>query len=262
MSKLLSYSLLLLLVAFSFYYTERAITLVQERHPMYQSLKKLKAKKIIPSQNALINDNEIIPGLNGLTIDVDKSFLAMRNDQEINQDKLVYQEIEPSSSLKNNLDKIIIAGHSSKQSVAIITSSPAILDIFLKEKLTINFAIEEIFADWQKDNVEYIINAWRKKDHQDLVNILNYYDINHRLCLVNIHNTKWCRGQYNIKPSLIINRSNFVNSLMNIKSGDIIFLSDIDYSLVKLLIKQIKFQDLKIMAVSELISEKNIVNKD
>jgi len=63
---------------------------------------------------------------------------------------------------------------------------------------------------------------------------------------------------YLVSPSLRLNNSNLLDVKKNLKNGSIIVIGDTaGLSDVKLLLKEIKYKDLELVYLSELISEVN-----
>jgi len=111
---------LLLLCSFSFFYTDRVVTVVKNQDPIMIKINEYKDFYNIESVDAIINDKEIIPGINGCKINIDKSYSNMKRVGSYNPNMIEYQEIKPELSLSKTYDKYIIKGNSNKNKVAII----------------------------------------------------------------------------------------------------------------------------------------------
>ena len=68
----------LLLISFSFYYTNKTIELIRKTDPIMQEIKENKDKFIVAPEDAKIEEDKIIPGKKGMEIDYDKSFQKMK----------------------------------------------------------------------------------------------------------------------------------------------------------------------------------------
>ena len=90
------------IMVFSFYYTDKIAFLIQQKNPVLKEIKEKEADLKIPSTNATIIDDYIIPGLAGSKVNIEKSFLNMKPLNEYNEYYLVYDEIKPTISLQNN----------------------------------------------------------------------------------------------------------------------------------------------------------------
>ena len=71
-------------MVFSFYYTDKIALMVQSNNPIMKQINQEKEKHEEESVNAIINEDKIIPGKNGLTINVEKSFSAMKSFNAFN----------------------------------------------------------------------------------------------------------------------------------------------------------------------------------
>ena len=107
-------------MVFSFYYTDKIALMVQENNPIMQQIKDTKPEKEEDYVNAIINDDKIIPGKNGLTINVEKSFSVMKSFNAFNSYYLIYDQKKPKISLEDNKDKIITSGNLSNNNMTII----------------------------------------------------------------------------------------------------------------------------------------------
>ena len=120
MKKVLEYLGLFAILIFSFYYTNKAAILARNANPIMKNIIDIKDSKAVSSIDAIINDDYIIPGLNGLVVNELDSFNKMRPYNIFNEYYLVYEQISPKISLENNKDKIIINGNKEKKAVSLI----------------------------------------------------------------------------------------------------------------------------------------------
>ena len=116
----IKYFLVLLLVVVSFYFTDKVMIYINNKNPIMREIVTVKDDYTVEYVNAVIEDNTIIPGVNGKEVDVDKSFNKMENYGYFNDLYLIYTATSPKMSLNDNKDKIIIKGNSKKNMVAFI----------------------------------------------------------------------------------------------------------------------------------------------
>lgn len=64
---------LLVLVLFSFFYTDRVMNFINKKDPLMNKIDLLKDKYEILPVNAVLDSNTIIPGVKGKSVDLDKS---------------------------------------------------------------------------------------------------------------------------------------------------------------------------------------------
>lgn len=111
---------LLGLVCFSFFYTDKVINMINKKDPLMIQIEELKEKYQVEPVNAILNDDTIIPGINGKEVDVLKSYEEMKLSGIFREELIVYKNLYPSSSLSNNKDKYIIKGNNNKNKVALL----------------------------------------------------------------------------------------------------------------------------------------------
>ena len=78
MKKIIKLTGLIVLIVFSFFYTDKVVEVIRENDNLMLELKKVKDLYKVDAVNATINNNTIIPGLNGRSINVEKSYKRMR----------------------------------------------------------------------------------------------------------------------------------------------------------------------------------------
>ena len=69
---------LLVLVLFSFFYTDRVMNFINKKDPLMNKIDLLKDKYEILPVNAVLDSNTIIPGVKGKSVDLDKSYENMK----------------------------------------------------------------------------------------------------------------------------------------------------------------------------------------
>ena len=241
---------------FSFYYTEKIAFFMRLKTTLMQDIIKLRRQKNIKPVSAIINDNYIIPGLNGLEIDINNSYSNMNQKNKIDEQLLYYKQVKPEISLEDNKDKIINKGNQAKKSLSIIIDDNKLLIYFIKHNIKCNLLIDNIPTTYNK-SIEYVNNGI--DNYSQIEKSLNKNNLNHNLCIINDNNKKICRldNKYLIKPSYIINNSNMISYLKSIDNGDILYIKNLSINNIKILLKEIDYHNLKIDYLSTLISENN-----
>ena len=120
MKKISKIIFILLLVCFSFFYTDKVINLINKKTPLMMQLNNIKDDYEIMPVNATIEDNTIIPGLKGREVDINKSYEEMKLGRIFREEALVFKDLYPSSTLANNKDKYIIKGNANKNKVSLL----------------------------------------------------------------------------------------------------------------------------------------------
>ena len=120
LKKFFTFSGALALICFSFYYTDSAVDIVKRNDPIMKEIVEVSSSYFKDSVDAVLIDNNIIPGISGVKVDVDKSYEKMKNYGSYDSGLLVFKEVTPTISASNTYDKFIVKGNSSKQSVSLI----------------------------------------------------------------------------------------------------------------------------------------------
>lgn len=155
---------LITLMCFSFFYTEKVMTVVSEQDPLKIEINEVaKYYKINPNE-AIVTENTIIPGNNGRKVNVEKSYKKMRKNNIFNNNLLVYDILYPEYILSNNLDKYIIKGSVNKKEISIvfiITSDnnlARIINILDNKKVIGNLFVDYIYLNNNISEMRNYIN--------------------------------------------------------------------------------------------------------
>ena len=224
MFKHLKYLGILSLLCFSFFYTEKIAEFMHQKDPLYVSIETVKDDYKEDYVNAIIEDDYIIPGLMGKEIDVEKSFQKMQNYGYFTENNIVYENKEPEISLKNNSQKIIKEGNSLKKAVAFITQNVSFATYLAEMSIPYNILVTKETA-----TNNYYMGTKINFDKQN-------YEATEKI--------------------LKKEKNNLPSQYKKIEAGYILYLEDdLDLSGLKVLIKEINFKGLKIVSLTDLISE-------
>lgn len=175
--KLIRPFLIILLVGFSFFYTEKSIDLVRNTDPLMQQIKESNYKYEVEAINAYIKDNTIIPGISGLQIDYEKTYTNMKTYGTYNESLTTLKETKPTISIDDYYDKFIIQGNENKKSVALVfkveknTNINKLVQILNNENIKATFFIDGKYLEDNYKNLELIQN------HElELLSYNNSYD--------------------------------------------------------------------------------------
>lgn len=251
----IKYLCIIFLCLLSFYYTEQIALYVKSKNPLVQKIESKKEDLYVNSINStLIDELYIIPGMNGKEVNVNGSFNTMKELNIYNEDKIVYNQITPNISLKDNKERIIIRGNHHKREVSLIFDKVSNLTKYLIQKnYKINLLIKE--EKYYKE-YEMINNSNNEKIYNHIDSYLTNNKINKNICYKS--NKSLCNDKYIFQESLTINHSNISTNINKITNGEIIFIKDtLTLTELELLINKIKSQDLSIVPLSTLISEEN-----
>lgn len=256
MKNLFKYIGLISILLFSFYYTEKIGNMVMNNNSLVLEINNKTDEYNIEPVSAVIDDEYIVPGLNGYNVNVLKSYNNMKFLDAFNAYYLVYDKVTPDVSLENNKNKIIKYGNADKKSVAIILNNNEEILAYSKEKkINITRLITSDNVD-RNSTYEQINNDY--EDYSNLDTTLKNINKNTNICVINQSILSICqsKNKYLVEPSFTLTRYNLATIKSKIKSGSIILIED-DVSLAdyKILIRQIYYQDLDIVSLSNLIKE-------
>jgi len=258
MKRFFEYIGLVAIILVSFYYTNKVALLIQSNNPLMQSIKEAATKIGVQYVNAEITDNYIVPGLNGLEVNIEKSFTGMKSVGVFNEHHLIFNETKPEISLASNKDKIITGGNKNKNAVAfIINNNENVKNYFLVHNIPA--ALMTNINSYRNENFELLNGEVTKDGFSNMESLLNKDKKNVHICLINDRNKDIClkNKKYLVKESMTLTLNNLINIRTNINSGAIILITgNAKTEDVNVLIRQIRFQGLKILPLSKLISEK------
>lgn len=249
---------MLLLIVGSFYFTDKVMVYINSKNPIMKEIVLNKDKYRVEPVNAIIQDNTIIPGVNGKEVDVNKSFNKMENYGYFNELYLIYDKSAPLLSLNDNIDKIIIKGNPKKRMVSLVIDHNNEVINYLKQK-NIKYTLIAKMDDNIDTNLEYINGEIDDKLFSNLNSLLNHKKVNSKLCLVGNSNLELCKKKkyYLFKYSINMD-DNLLSNINEVSSGDIIYISrSVSLDKVKSLLNEISRIDLEINYLSKLISEEN-----
>lgn len=231
---------------------------MRKKDPIYETIEDVVTTSNTASVNALIKDNTIIPGINGLSVNVDKSFQKMKSFGAFNKYYLIFDQVKPKISLEDNKDKIITSGNNKKRVVSFILEENEKITNYLKEN-NIEASLLITSDTFKRDNYFEQING-DNKNFNGVEGLLNSISQNKNICILNNYNEELCRKnqKYLVKPSLELNEFNIASVKTKIESGSIIYIKkSAKLEDMKLLLDQIKYKGLTIKKLSELILEEN-----
>lgn len=259
MKNIYKYIGLLVIMVFSFYYTDKIALMVQSNNPIMKQINEVKVEKQVDYVNAVIDSDKIIPGKNGLMINESKSFSMMKSFGTFNSYYLVFEQKKPKISLEDNKDKIIYNGNASNKNVSLVVEYNENIIAFLESsKIKSNILINK--DNYENINYLELIND-DFNNYNEIELILNRSKSNNNLCY--IHNKKYIdfckkRNKYLIDSELILSNDNVFDIKNKIKSGSIIVVkNDTSIDALKIIINQVKFKGLNFEYLSKLISEEN-----
>lgn len=264
MKKIIKGTFLLLLVGFSFFYTEKVIDMINKEDPLMIEIINVKSNYEILPVNATIDNDTVIPGIIGREINIQKSYDNMRINGVFREDALVFNDLIPNNSVENNRDKYIIKGSGSKKEVAILTifNSNYVDKINCIDNITIfinhkDLTISNINKLENKEIYTYGDNGLYNNEiiASDSALIDRLSNNNSKYCLVKNkdNNTiEICNknGMYTVFPNIIGGYFEIKNNLSN---GSIILLDNLNN--IDNVIRYVMGKGYEIVTLSNLLSE-------
>ena len=244
------------IAAFSFFYTEKIANLTLDKNELYQSIKKEASNYNEEYINAFIEDDKIVPGLNGKNVNIKNSFYNMKDLNAFNSYYLIYDTSYPEVTLENNKDKIVERGNQNKNSVAIILEYNKDTIKYFKDNNIDASILVDLDTFNKNESLEQLNNEVNK--YKDLEFLINKYSNNTHICYLSNKNEKICRknNKYLVKTEKIVNNKTFIDIKNNINSGDIYYIDkSTDTKNIKILINSIIYKDLDIISLSKMLSE-------
>lgn len=278
LKKILKVSAVLLLVGFSFFYTEKVTMIARNSDPIMRAIKKEENNKKVSNVNPVINNDEYIMGINGCEIDVDKSYSKMRSVGEFKEELIVMKEVSNDKDLTN---KYVIGGNNKDKNVSLIfivnkDVDSSLTDYINQKNIKVNYFIDGKYLEEnmitvkflsENNNIYYLGVNEEYSDEYMLYhnNLIGMNGTNEsKYCFTNDKNSdtlKLC-NDYNmttIKSDVI--KDNVYKTIKDKLNNGVIFAVDSDnIDEIKVSINYILSKGYNIVSLEDLLSEKNSCN--
>lgn len=278
LKKILKVSAVLLLVGFSFFYTEKVTMIARNSDPIMRAIKKEENNKKVSNVNPVINNDEYIMGINGCEIDVDKSYSKMRSVGEFKEELIVMKETSNDKDLTN---KYVIGGNNKEKNVSLIfivnkDIDSSLTDYINQKNIKVNYFIDGKYLEEnmitvkflsENNNIYYLGVNEEYSDEYMLYhnNLIGMNGTNEsKYCFTNDKNSdtlKLC-NDYNmttIKSDVI--KDNVYKTIKDKLNNGVIFAVDSDnIDEIKVSINYILSKGYNIVSLEDLLSEKNSCN--
>ena len=259
----------IVLALFSFYYTSKTTIVVKNTDSIMINIKDDMENHKIDSVDAIINGDEIVPGLSGREVDVSKSYDAMKKVGTYSTNMLVYKNIKPNVSISNIYNKYISKGNKNKKQVSLIfkvdekDNIDTIIKILDDNKVKANF--------FTLDKFDNSIISLTNKEH-NIGSVNNETWLNTVVTKIKKQKNRYCyleeknkevldicalNKNYTIVPNILTDITPTITIKKNLESGVIISM-DVNNNLYKELeyiIKYIKSKGFDIVNLDELLAE-------
>lgn len=278
LKKILKVSAVLLLVGFSFFYTEKVTMIARNSDPIMRAIKKEESNKKVSNVNPVINNDEYIMGINGCEIDVDKSYSKMRSVGEFKEELIVMKEISNDKDLTN---KYVIGGNNKEKNVSLIfivnkDIDSSLTDYINQKNIKVNYFIDGKYLEEnmitvkflsENNNIYYLGVNEEYSDEYMLYhnNLIGMNGTNEsKYCFTNDKNNETLKicNDYNmttIKSDII--KDNVYKTIKDKLNNGVIFAVDSNnVDEIKVSINYILSKGYNIVSLEDLLSEKNSCN--
>ena len=281
MKKFLEAFLVIALVLFSFYYTEKAIVVLESNDPIMKEIKDKGSTLEEDALNAKIDGDYLIPGYNGLVIDLEESFTKMKGYGSYNDALLVFEEVKPTISIDDYYDKYISSGNGMSTSIALVFTVDDnsyvgnVLNVLKEMDVVGTFFIDGKFTD---NNTSFVSQAVVNSNEVEVLSYDNAYDellfkaSIDKLKTLTSTTPKYCYATYDneevlnlcsklsmhtIIPTIRLDNNIYSNLKGNLRSGSIISikLTESNISELKVLINYIKQRGFNLVTLDTLLNE-------
>ncbi|MBR4671819.1 MAG: polysaccharide deacetylase family protein [Bacilli bacterium] len=166
----------------SFMYTNNVIRKSREKDPIMININKDKALYEKETIEATIKDNELIPGISGMKVNVDSSYSKMKQKGSYDKSLYVFDEVKPEIISSNDYDDYIVSGNNTNPYVSLIfvikdtDYVEDILKILNEKEINATFFLDKSLFDNSIDLIKSIVNFGN--DVELLSNNYSIYEVN------------------------------------------------------------------------------------
>ena len=131
---------------------------------------------------AIIKDNELIPGISGMKVNVDSSYSKMKQKGSYDKSLYVFDEVKPEIISSNDYDDYIVSGNNTNPYVSLIfvikdtDYVEDILKILNEKEINATFFLDKSLFDNSIDLIKSIVNFGN--DVELLSNNYSIYEVN------------------------------------------------------------------------------------
>lgn len=199
MKKTIKLFSIVLLLIFSFFYTNKVADKIKSKDPIMVSVKNYKKKNDVKKVNGIINGNTLVCGSNEISVNVKKSYSNMKENNSFDKNKIVYETKTSSDSAINTYDKYIIRGNYTKK------------DVYLIFGIKNNKNVDKLINNKNNSYINYFVDGSYLNDNINVVEKLgkNIYNFGYN----NKYSNKKILLTNNIIESITLNRSLFCLNL-------------------------------------------------
>ena len=261
LKKIISYFGVFILICFSFFYTDRAVDIVKRNDPVMQTILANSEALKVDAVNATVNSDEIISGLNGKQVNIDKSYQNMKKVNRYLESMIVYDEIVPDIGLE--YDKYVVKGNESKNQVALVfkvndsRNLDKVNNILNEKNVAGTFFMDGIFISDNMNLIIEMVNDGSEIENFGYDGVYSSKKIdwtNNMIYSLTGKNANYCYTEYKdasildicsknkmytIKPTINTSNYPFLTVKKNLESGSIISFNLNDKTVKELAINNV-----------------------
>lgn len=244
MKKFFSFFGIITLLTLSFVYNSEVKSTIKMTDNLLIEIKENASFYEKEKKEATITKETIIPGVNGLKVDVNKSYNNMKSLGFFDETKLVYEKDLVKEKISDNKDKYIISGNSSLKKVSILVKTNNV-NI---DKKNITYVINDFNENILKKNIAFYCSKEDCIYLKTAIKKENSYCVNSPFCLsIDVYTLKI--DEVNKYPFLYVKE--------NLKNGMIFYftLNERFLKEFELIVSYIENKGFEIVSLDELLKE-------
>ena len=287
LKNIMKYLGVIVLVLFSFYYTDKSVDIVKRNDPVMKEIIYNSDNFKIESVDAITIGDTIIPGMNGIEVNIDESYKRMKQVNGYYESMLMFSEVIPDESLLEQYDKFIVSGNPFRSDIALlvkvsnITNLEKIYKIFLDKNTLATFFIDGSVIENNMDLIyEMASDGFQLENYgyNDVYSEDNFRWTNNMIFSLTNLEPKFCYSEYRnyevlelcsknkmytVNPTLNVTNNPFYTVKNNLKEGNIISLNLTEETVKELptIISYINQKGYNLVTLNDIVSEERSMEK-
>lgn len=263
MKKYYKYILVSMFVLFSFYYTDKIITMSEHNNVIMNSIVEYASNNDYKCREGEITSDGIILGLSGLSVNKNKSYSNMKGIG-FKKELIEYNDEECILSKSNNLDKYIIKGNNYLNNISIVIDVNdgknflKMMKIADNKGYTLNLLFNYEMLNSNIDNISNYSNVlFKGKNKEDVNNFMKilhdeFYCTNKDGDIIEVCKNKKLNS---INVINYISKDLLINTKKILDKGVIIFIKENEFNLSELsaTLNYIKSRGYTIVSINDLL---------
>ena len=270
MKKTFEYIGLLVLVVFSFYYTDKVVKMVNKNDPLMEQIVKYASVNNSSCVEGYSTDEGVVLGVSGLVVNEYASYSNMKGFG-YNEDLFVFEEDDCSINKAEYVDKYIIKGNESKNAVSLlilvddVDLVSSINDVALSKGVNLNYIVDgellqddkSLFYDLANNGNTILYGGKNEEDFNAFYKIIDDFKID-TFCIYNDYDVIGIckdKGINSVKTDFVYNKNFLLNIKNTLEKGNIYILKENKYVTNELssIISHINGKGIDLISINELL---------